>query len=185
MSSEKITTPTRGRLEMSGFSEESPKLLTRAHSREVLAAMFLLAGSLLVLEITTTRVLSVAMAYHFVVLSISLAMLGLAVGGVIVHLYAGFLVRHGPLRVASWMAVLFGVTTVGAFLALIGLPIQTDASVAGLMNLVLLFVPQSVPYLFAGVAISILLAVFPRSVSRVYAADLENPRSRPSLSAST
>ena len=59
---------------MSGFSEESPKLLTRAHSREVLAAMFLLAGSLLVLEITTTRVLSVAMAYHFAVLSISLAM---------------------------------------------------------------------------------------------------------------
>ncbi len=172
MTIEKITPETRKCLVLSSFSEEPPRSLTRAHSREVLAAMFLLAGSLLVLEITTTRVLSVAMAYHFAVLSISLAMLGLAVGGVIVHLYTGFLVRHGPLKVASWMAVLFGITTAGAFLALIGLPIKADTSVAGTMNLVLLFLPQAVPYLFAGIAISILLAAFPRSVSRVYAADL-------------
>jgi hypothetical protein len=172
MRSEQITLTKRGRLELSGFSAESPRLLTRRHSREVLAAMSLVAGSLLVLEITTTRVLSVAMAYHFAVLSISLAMLGLAVGGVVVHLYSEFLTRHDPLRVASWTAVLFGVTTAGAFLALIGLPIQADASVAGTMNLMLLFLPQAVPYLFAGVTISVLLATFPRSVSRIYAADL-------------
>ena len=172
MTFEKDTPRTESCLVLSGFSEQPPRLLTRSHTREVLTAVFLLTGSLLVLEIATTRVLSVAMAYHFAVLSISLAMLGLAVGGVIVHLYAGFLFRHGPLRVASWTAVLFGITTTGAFLALIGLPIQADASVAGTMNLVLLFLPQSVPYLFAGIAISILLAAFPRSVSRVYAADL-------------
>jgi hypothetical protein len=144
---------------------------TRAGTR-VLASMFLLAMSLLILEIATTRLLSVAMAYHYAVLSISLAMLGLAVGGVIVYVSRQTLERLGALRVAAGAAVLFGVSTLVALLALLGLPVLPVASLAGLMNLTLLFLPQCIPYLFAGTAMAILLATFPQDVSRVYAADL-------------
>lgn len=138
----------------------------------VLAGMFFLAAALLLLEITTTRMLSVAMAYHFAVLSISLAMLGLAVGGVFVYVSQSLLAKHGALKVACVASVVSAAAILFALLAFLGLPLQPAPSTAGLMNILLLFLPQSLPYLAIGVAMSTLLASSPQAIATLYFADL-------------
>ncbi|TNF50242.1 hypothetical protein EP232_00835 [bacterium] len=55
-------------------------------SRRLTAAVFLTAFSVLLLELTLTRIFSVLMWYHFASLSIAVALFGFAVGGVVVHL---------------------------------------------------------------------------------------------------
>jgi len=54
-------------------------------SRLALVGVALISMALLALEITLTRVFSVKMWYHFAFMSISLALLGGAVGGMVVY----------------------------------------------------------------------------------------------------
>jgi SAM-dependent methyltransferase len=134
--------------------------------------MFLLSMALLVLEITTTRMLSVAMAYHFAVMSISLAMLGLAAGGVFVFLNPALRSEDRAVRLGADGAALSAVAILFALLCFLGLPLRPVPSLAGLMNLFLLFAPQAIPYLCLGVAMSALLTAYPASIGAIYAADL-------------
>ena len=57
----------------------------RRTSRLLLAGVFLVSFSLLALEISLARVLSVMFSYHYVFIVISLALLGLGLGAVFVH----------------------------------------------------------------------------------------------------
>ena len=138
----------------------------------LLAPVFLISMSLFLVEIASTRMLSVIMAYHFAVLSISLAMLGLTVGGVAVFVYRDRIAEVGPVRVASTLAMVCALGTAGSLLSLLGLPVQPMPTLAGLMNFALLFLPQAVPYLSGGMAIAVVLAFFPDSIGQLYLADL-------------
>ncbi len=53
----------------------------------LLAGVFLISFSLLAFEITLTRILSVALSYHYVFVVASLALLGLGAGGIFVYLF--------------------------------------------------------------------------------------------------
>ena len=53
----------------------------------LLSGVFLLSFSLLAFEITLTRILSVLLSYHYVFVVLSLALLGLGIGGIIVYVY--------------------------------------------------------------------------------------------------
>ena len=55
-------------------------------SRNLTAAVFLAGMSVILLELTLTRLFSVIMWYHFASLSVAVALLGFAVGAVVVHL---------------------------------------------------------------------------------------------------
>lgn len=144
----------------------------RGVPRTVLAATFLISGSLLLQEVSSTRLFSVATAYHFAVLSVSLAMLGLSVGGVIVQVARERLRLFGEVRAAYLATVAYAATTLFGLLCLLGTPIDPVPTLGGWLNLYLLFLPQALPYMAAGIAISILLAAYASSVSRLYFADL-------------
>src|SRR4030067_108757 len=53
----------------------------------LLAGVFIVSFSLLALEISLTRVLSVLLYYHYVFIVISIALLGLGAGGIYVYLF--------------------------------------------------------------------------------------------------
>ena len=53
----------------------------------LLVGIFLMSFSLLSFEITLTRVLSVALSYHYVFVVVSLALLGLGLGSLFVHFF--------------------------------------------------------------------------------------------------
>ncbi|MFH1647250.1 MAG: hypothetical protein ABID71_06175, partial [Chloroflexota bacterium] len=69
------------------FPEQENNHLTRGTLWILLAGIFLVSFSLLALEITLTRLLSVMLLYHYVFAVVSLALLGLGAGGIFVHLF--------------------------------------------------------------------------------------------------
>ncbi|UCG38143.1 MAG: hypothetical protein JSV00_08050 [bacterium] len=73
--------------------------------RSLLAAVFLLSLAVLLYELTLTRLFSVLMWYHFASLSIAVALLGFALGGVLVHLRPGLVRQEGfPGTLVPWMS---------------------------------------------------------------------------------
>ena len=77
--------------------------------------IFLLSLATLVLELALTRVLSVALWYHFGFLVISTALLGFGVSGVVLALWQGLRERAALDRTLVLLALLFGVLTVVGF----------------------------------------------------------------------
>src|SRR5437764_4296234 len=85
--------------------------ITRRHY----AGIFLLSLATLLLELSLTRVLSVALWYHFGFLVISTALLGFGTSGVVLALWPGLRERASLDRALTVLALLFGVLTVFCF----------------------------------------------------------------------
>src|SRR5262249_13647352 len=84
--------------------------------------IFLLSLTTLLLELALTRVLSVALWYHFGFLVISTALLGFGASGVVLALWQ-WLREHATLdRTLALLALLFGVLTVVGFWLLQRIP---------------------------------------------------------------
>ena len=87
-------------------------LRRRADGRRHYAGIFLLCFGTLLLELSLTRVMSVALWYHFGFLVISTALLGFGASGVTLALWRG-LREEIPLdRALATLAMLFGVLTI-------------------------------------------------------------------------
>ena len=147
-------------------------------SRPSLVGIFLLSLSLLMLEITLTRVFSVTMWYHFAFLSISLALLGGAIGGI-----WGYLARHRLMRgsLYAWrarIALLFAVATVAAFILYTNLRFWGGAgtweasTLQSLGMLILVYLDLALPFFLGGLCLAIAISEWAESVSVVYFADL-------------
>ena len=128
----------------------------------------------LVVEILSTRLLSVLTWYHLSFLAVSLAMLGMASGAVYVFL-RGERARGGQAagllaRATLAMAVAIPLT----HLATLAVPVPplTEARVSLLLPLVVLIVLLGVPFFFSGVAVTIALTRMHAPVGRLYAWDL-------------
>src|SRR5437763_7937042 len=77
--------------------------------------IFLLSLATLLLELSLTRVLSVALWYHFGFLVISTALLGFGTSGVVLALWSGLRERASLDRALAVLALLFGVLTILCF----------------------------------------------------------------------
>src|SRR3989304_2133213 len=76
-----------GKVSAAGMEPGQDNRVTPKRLRILLAGIFLVSFSLLALEISLTRVLSVVLYYHYVFVVISLALLGLGAGGIYVHVF--------------------------------------------------------------------------------------------------
>jgi SAM-dependent methyltransferase len=143
---------------------------SRLGSRYYLA-IFVLASATLSYQILITRFFSVMLYYHFAFAAISLAMLGLTRGAMKVYgkpaRYAVDRVDVEFARHASW----FAMTSVGAMLAFLCLPliVPDDYVPAALGVAALGFIS---PFTEGGVCITLLLTRLPYSGGWLYAADL-------------
>ena len=139
------------------------------------AAVGLVAGCTLALQVLLTRVLSAVLAYHFSFLAISLALLGVGAGALAVYLRGSWF--EGPLEgvLARWAAVLALALAVTP-LALVRLDyssgIGADLSAELVLTLVLVCVLAAVPFVAAGVTIALAVRGYAHSIGRVYAFDL-------------
>src|SRR6266850_475406 len=84
-------------------------------ARRHYAGIFLFSLATLLLELALTRVLSVALWYHFGFLIISTALLGFGASGVVLALWPGLRERVSLDRALASLALAFGVTTVICF----------------------------------------------------------------------
>lgn len=159
-------------------------------------AIFLLSLGVLLYELTLTRLFSVLMWYHFASLSIAAALLGFALGGVLVHLRPSLVPeRNFPSCLIPWTA-LFGVSAAIPFLLLGLARLKPDIlfpllsffhqpyfqpfrqaplgpSPAAVLSMVVLYTVIMVPFLAAGIVLAgLFLRLRAGRIGYIYAADL-------------
>ncbi len=110
----------------------------------VLVGIFLISLSALTLEIAFTRILSVVISYHYVFVVISMALLGLGLGGIIAYYTGRSRTELGAERMA-WLAGLFSLS--------IPVSIVVMTSI-GNGNLLLYSLLMLIPFFFAGMILS-------------------------------
>ncbi|HIC89105.1 MAG TPA: hypothetical protein EYP04_06855 [Anaerolineae bacterium] len=143
-------------------------------SNEFYPGLALLAMATLLLEITLTRLFSLAQFYHFAFMAVSLALLGFGASGTALSLFPGWV--HPPLhRRLALLALGFALTTLAGYLITNNLPFDSY-SIAWdrrqLLYLAIYFLALAVPFGFGGLAVGLLLAARPADAGRLYAANL-------------
>jgi hypothetical protein len=134
--------------------------------------VFLLSASNLMLELVLTRIFSVIMWYHFAFMSISLALLGASIAGILIYLMPR---RFRPERMGRQLtlfALLFAVTSVLALVIQLQVHVTPEFSIRKILPLSLIYVPTLLPFFFGGLAISLALTHLTRTVSKLYFLDL-------------
>jgi spermidine synthase len=140
----------------------------------IYAALFLIAFSTMVLEVTLTRVLSVCTWYHLAFFAISSAMLGMTAGAVTVYLKPGHFSKANWQASCAWSSLLYALSVpVPLFLLCrMELPVEVSVFSPGIVKILFLTLACALPFYFSGIAISAVLTKAPLSINRLYAADL-------------
>jgi len=135
--------------------------------------IFFIALSTLTWEILLTRIFSATMYYHFVFMSISLAMLGFGCSGVLVFLFPRSFSKERCADHLTLFSSLFSATIIVAIL--IYLRVSTaiiQPSLSTFLVLFKIFFFIFLPYLFSGLTITLALKHYSKNVTVLYCYDL-------------
>ena len=155
-------------------------------------AVLLLSAAALVVEITLTRIFSLAHSYHFAFVSVSLALLGFGISGSLLALLSpggsGRPDRQSAGQIAlpsatekRWLpflplySLLFSASVVASYLAANYLPFDSYRIMwepVQWLYLTVYYGLLSLPFLFAGLFVGAVLSSQPASSSRIYSANL-------------
>jgi hypothetical protein len=128
-------------------------------------AVALTTSATLLLELSLTRIFSVVFYYHFAFLAISIALFGLGVGGVLSYVVAGWsgsLYRKlGMLSLANTALVLASV-----------LAVLTRGATVTIYDFALIYFTGALPFLGAGIIVSLAISSTIERVDKVYFFDL-------------
>ncbi len=147
------------------------------NTRRASVALFLLAGSVLVLEVALTRVFSVMTWHHFAYGIISLAMLGFGAASSFLTVASRFSGTEVNGRLVARYALGFCLTTALGFATATKIrfhptEIGQYQDYSNLFSLLLLYVVVGIPFFFAGVCIGYLISRAGKAINRLYFADL-------------
>jgi hypothetical protein len=157
--------------------EDDMKRWSSLSSALILVGVACVSLSVLLLEITLTRVFSVVMWYHFAFMAISLALLGGAVGGMTVFALRPRLARWRPEAVLAVLAILFGISVPLVFAAYVRIPFRPSqgwlrVSPWGMLGLMAIYLDVALPFFFGGVCMALALGAWSERAGVVYFADL-------------
>ena len=137
--------------------------------------IFFISFSTLLFELSLTRVFSVTLWYHFGFLIISTALLGFGVSGVLLSLWKKFREVYLLDKTLGWISVCLAFSVIICFWQLQKIPFDPFSLYADKMQLLympLTYIVVSIPFFFAGLALSLLFTRFPSNIHRLYAFDL-------------
>src|SRR2546423_5018503 len=146
----------------------------RISSRHYLG-IFLLSLATLLRELSLTRVLSVALWYHFGFLVISTALLGFGTSGVVLALWRRLREDVSLDRALAMLALLFGVLTVLCFWLMQRIPFDPFSLFSDKRQLAfmpLYYIVIALPFFCSGLALALLFTRGGPRVNRLYAFDL-------------
>lgn len=138
------------------------------------AGIFLVALSTLLLEFTLTRVLSVSLWYNFAFMIISVALLGFGISGVLLSVSKKLQTIPAD-KLLTVLSMIYGSSVIISFIAINKIPFDPFSLFSHSIQLLYLpvfYILITVPFLFAGLIISVILTRFKKNVSKLYFADL-------------
>lgn len=137
-------------------------------------SLLLISAATLTFEITLTRLFSVAQFYHFAFMIVSIALLGFGASGTALTIFPD-LGRRNPRQALGLFGFATGLGILGAYLLTNKIPFDSfsiawDRRQVGI--LVLHYVALATPFFFSGMAVGLLLDVYPKSAGSTYAFNL-------------
>ena len=138
----------------------------------IYGGVFFTTLSTLMYEILLTRIFSVTMWYHFAFMAVSVALFGMTVGALIIHLLPERFRREDTRDRMAQASLLFSITVVVSFLTQLAIPFDPRWSLNAIYSTALIYLVISVPFIFSGITVALTLTRFPDQVSRLYAVDL-------------
>jgi spermidine synthase len=148
------------------------KKKNREISLNTLMGVFFVAFSTLMFEIVLTRIFSVTLWYHFSFMSVSIAMFGLSVGGIIIYLKPETYILEKLSRHLTLASLFFSISIIISYFFVLGIPVVIRKSFSGFLNLFFLYVALSVPFILSGFAISLAFKHLSKNIHRLYFFDL-------------
>jgi len=144
-------------------------LLARKQLWILLSAIFLTSFSIIAFEISLSRILSVLLSYHYVFVVVSLALLGLGMGGMFVH----FLRPRVPIEekrgaVLASFSSIFSLSIALSIILVIKLGYRGIIQINILVYCILLLIP----FFLAGVILAEAYRIFAAISTKIYGADL-------------
>lgn len=141
-------------------------------ARRHYVAIFVLSLTVLALEITVARVLSVALLSHYAFVAVSLAMFGIGLGALAVYLAPGLFRAERLDRQVVATLWAFGCTAALSMLAFLHIHVVQEISWRGFATLGLAYAVLAVPFFCGGLGISLLMTHGAARIGPLYAADL-------------
>jgi predicted membrane-bound spermidine synthase len=137
-----------------------------------LSGVFFITFSVLLFQVVQTRILSVIAWYYLAFFAISVAMLGMTAGAVWVYLNRAKLTQDRLSTLLANGALYTALTMPASVMVQFCLITTHSPSLTSLVSWTFLMGAMTVPYLFAGVTVSLALTRSPFPVNQVYGVDL-------------
>ena len=139
---------------------------------KIFLGIFLLTLSVLMLELSLTRLFSATMYYHFAFMAISLALFGSGASGVFIYIVQN---RLSEKRTGRWLAIfsmLYAVCVIFALYIIFENPLTLEGSAENYYRLGAIYGATSLPFFFAGCTITLAITRLASDISRLYLFDL-------------
>ena len=140
--------------------------------RRIFLGISLITLSVLMLELSLTRLFSATMYYHFAFMAISLALFGSGASGVFIYI-----VQRGlkPERTGQWLsaaAMLFALSNLFALYVILANPLTFETGPENYYRLARIYGAAALPFFFAGCAVTLAITRLATEISRLYLFDL-------------
>jgi spermidine synthase len=136
------------------------------------AGIFAVSLAILLVELLLTRVFSVVMYHHFSFLSVSLAMTGIGLGGLLVTLLPRTFRRDNLSALGPALAIGFAVMVIAGSWVAFHTPIKLQETADNWSNLIWILLSCLVPFILGGLVIAHILAFNAERAHRLYFFDL-------------
>ena len=148
-------------------------------SRHVGIGIGLIAASMLMTEIVLTRLFSVIIGFHFAFLAISVALFGIGVSAIVLHLIQHRISEENTNLVLIWGSIALGVSLIVAdLLFVLVTPTWKGGSALITMQpttasyLLMVFITASLPFLVGGFVVALAVTRYAARIHSLYFFDL-------------
>lgn len=132
----------------------------------LLASLFILSLSVLLFELTLTRIFSIILWYNYAFMAISVAFFGLGIGSLLIHIAKNRMKREELPNKIIQSTIAFAVS-LPIFLFFIGHIIPPSITF-----IYLFFIASSIPFFFAGLSMALIYLAMPSQITKLYFIDL-------------
>lgn len=139
--------------------------------KRIYLALFLTSFSIIIIEVTLTRIIAFKFFWHFSYLIISLSMLGLGAAGVLVSI-SKKISRTEAKNLLSKYTFRFSVANILCSFLVCAMPVKGGGFLVFTLLFLLCTFLMAVPFFYAGVVISSALSKYPQQINRLYFFDL-------------
>jgi hypothetical protein len=136
--------------------------------------VFLLSMAILSLEITLTRIFSLAQWYHFAFMAVSIALLGFGASGSFLSLFPNLIKRDLNKRLAG-LSALLALGILASYLNINYIPFDSYRIAwerEQILFLAVYYLFLALPFFFGGLALGALLAAWPEQAGKIYSFNL-------------